>query len=217
MITPGLIVYIIYYIKKSTIRFENAKILGKYHIHEGFVGIIFLSIGCLFYILRLNLLFLGDPLWKRYSFILLLAQVLTFAFVFLGNFFFFRDLDDVLKLKLINLIKEPAEVDSTNQSSSFDNITQNNLHFFKIPKLLLYPMGIMLTILSINMVIFGHNFLPERIFKLNNENIINLGYILCYIAASLIGLDWLRIYKKFYPDQYHRIRDKINALENKSV
>jgi hypothetical protein len=91
---------------------------------------------------------------------------------------------------------------------------QKDLHFFKTPKLLLYPMGILITILSIHMVIYGDFFLPERIFKLNNEYLINLGYLFCYIAAALIGIDWLRIYKKLYPNDYQRIIDKIKLLEN---
>ena len=50
-IAPGLVMYIIYYIKKITAKYEAATILGKYHIHEGLVGFLFLTIGVLLLIM----------------------------------------------------------------------------------------------------------------------------------------------------------------------
>ena len=70
MIAPGLIVYIIYDIKKITAKFEAATILGKYHLHEGFVGVIFLILG---------FLLLGYYLNKKYKKSYLTSNKLLFV------------------------------------------------------------------------------------------------------------------------------------------
>ena len=91
MISPGIVVYIIHYIKKSTSRFEESKIFGIYHLHEGFIGIIFIILAIFFLWLRSVLLFLAGPYFSKYSLFLLLTQILSFLFLYLGSFFFFRE------------------------------------------------------------------------------------------------------------------------------
>ncbi|MBY9015196.1 MAG: hypothetical protein KGD68_05835, partial [Candidatus Lokiarchaeota archaeon] len=44
IVAPGLLLLIIYYIKKLTSRFEG-KFIGKYHLHEGFFGMILVGLG----------------------------------------------------------------------------------------------------------------------------------------------------------------------------
>lgn len=214
MIAPGLIVYIVYYIKKITTKFEAAKILGKYHLHEGFIGIIFLIIGFSFFMIRASLLFLSDPFYKRLSYILLTAQIFSFIFLYLGSFLFFRDWRDIIHLKLIDIKVDSNYKSQANENSVFNNITPEDLPFFTIPKLIIYPLGMLITIFSVNMVIFSTDFLPYQIFNIGDEPVIQLGYIFCIIAGGLIGIDWLRIFKRFYPDLFKIIEKKITRLKN---
>jgi uncharacterized protein YacL len=169
MIAPGLIVYIVYDIKKITAKFEAATILGKYHLHEGFVGIIFLIIGFFLLGLRSSLLFLSHPYFRRSSLILLFVQILSFIFLYLGSFFFFRDWRDIIHLKFIEIKSKSENNLQEAQTSVFNQITKEDLNFFNIPKLMIYPLGMLLTIFSVNMVIYGTDFLPYQIFNINDE------------------------------------------------
>jgi len=214
MIAPGLIVYIVYDIKKITSKFDAATILGKYHLHEGFVGIIFLIIGFFLLGIRSSLLFLSHPFYRRSSLILLFVQILSFIFLYLGSFFFFRDWRDVIHLKFIEIKSKTKNNFQGSQSLVFNSITKEDLHFFKPSKLMIYPLGMVLTIFSVNMIIYGIDFLPYQIFNIADESVIQLGYIICFLAGGLIGIDWLRIFKLFYPKVYEEIKKEITLLEN---
>ncbi len=213
MIAPGLIVFIVYDIKKITVKFEAATILGKYHLHEGFVGAIFLIIGFFLLGLRPSLLFLSHPFYRRSSLILLFVQILSFIFLYLGSFFFFRDWRDIIHLKFIEIKSKPENNLQKAQTSVFNHITKEDLNFFKMPKLIIYPLGMILTIFSINMVIYGTDFLPYQIFNIADESVIQFGYLLCFIAGGLIGIDWYRIFKIFYPEVYETIEKEITRLK----
>lgn len=215
MIAPGLIVYIVYDIKKITSKFEAATILGKYHLHEGFVGIIFLIIGFFLLGLRSSLLFLSHPFYRRSSLILLFVQIISFVFLYLGSFFSFRDWRDIVQLKFIEIKSKTENKVQEAQNLVFNHITEKELHFFKIPKLMIYPLGMVLTIFSVNMIIYGIDFLPYYIFNIADESVIQLGYLFCFIAGGLIGIDWLRILKMFYPKVYEEIEKEIIQLKNK--
>ena len=217
MIAPGLIVYIVYDIKKITAKFEAATILGKYHLHEGFVGIIFLIIGFFLLGLRSSLLFLSHPYYRRSSLILLFVQILSFIFLYLGSFFFFRDWRDIIHLKFIEIKSKSENNLQEAQTSVFNQITKEDLNFFNIPKLMIYPLGMLLTIFSVNMVIYGTDFLPYQIFNITDESVIQLGYLICVIAGGLIGIDWYRIFKIFYPEFYERIEKEITRIKHKRL
>ena len=75
----------------------------------------------------------------------------------------------------------------------------------------------LLTILSVNMVIYGIDFLPYQIFNIDDELVIQLGYLLCFIAGGLIGIDWYRIFKIFYPQDYEIIEKEIVNLKQQSL
>lgn len=214
MIAPGLIVYIVYDIKKITAKFEAATILGKYHLHEGFVGIIFLIIGFFLLGLRSSLLFLSHPFYRRSSLILLFVQILSFIFLYLGSFFFFRDWRDIIHLKFIEIKSKSENNLQEAQTSVFNQITKEDLNFFNIPKLMIYPLGMLLTIFSVNMVIYGTDFLPYQIFNITDESVIQLGYFICVIAGGLIGIDWYRIFKIFYPEFYETIEKEITRIKH---
>ena len=212
MISPGIIVYIIHYIKKSTSRFEESKIFGIYHLHEGFIGIIFIIVAIFFLWLRSELFFLAGPYFSRYSIFLLLTQILSFLFLYLGSFFFFRDWDDVIQLHFVEK-KENLEKIKKNHSTAFNHIDEADLHFFEFPKIIIYPIGIILTIFSLNTIIYGINFLPLDKININNEFVIYLGYFVSFIAAGIIGRDWFRIFRKIYPEAYQEIEKIINRVK----
>ena len=206
----GLIFYIVYHIKKNTRKYD----LGKYHIHEGFVGVIFLVISTGLLWLRSSLLFLTDILWKRLSIILFLVQIFLFVFLYIGSFFFFRDIHDILKLKFIEKVKFMENSSQSNEITVFKKITKDDLHFFKFPKLVLFPFGIVLTVLGLNLIVYGYSFLQENFFDSENESFVLLGYFLSFVAGGLIGRDWLRLFKKIYPEIYAEIERAIVNLEN---
>ena len=216
LIGQGLIIYIIYYIRKTSAKYSEAKVLGRYHIHEGFIGILFIVIALFLFLLRPSLLFLNDIYWKRYYIILWLVQIFLFIFLYLGGFLFFRDWHDVLKFKFIEKIKDSKEISQTDKPSAFIRITQKDLHFYEFPKLIYYPFGILLTIFALNALVYGTYFLPMEIFYLETESIIRLGYLICFIAGGMIGRDWLRLFRKVYPNLYEEIKIIINKLKKEN-
>lgn len=213
LIGQGLIIYIIYYIRKNTAKYSESKVFGRYHIHEGFIGILFIVIALFLFILRSSLLFLSDILWKRLSIILWVTQIFLFISLYLGSFLFFRDWHDVLRFKFIEKIKASNELSQKDKLSAFNRITQEDLHFYKFPKLIYYPFGILLTIFAVNAVVYGTDFLPMEIFYLETESIIRLGYLICFIAGGMIGRDWLRLFRKVYPNLYEEIKIIISKLK----
>jgi hypothetical protein len=60
------------------------------------------------------------------------------------------------------------------------------------------------------MVIYGNDFIPKEI--LTHEFIVNCGYILSFIAGGIIGIDWLRIFKIFYPSHYQELELKMKEI-----
>lgn len=213
LLAQGLIIYIIHYIKKSTAKYSEAKVFGKYHIHEGFVGIIFITVAIFLLVLRSSLLFLTDILWKRLYIYLWLVQIFLFVFLYLGSFFLFRDWHDVIRLNFIEKKNLANENDQNNQSPVFNRITREDIHFFKHPKLCIYPFGIIATIFALNAIVFGTNFLPIEIFNLENESVILLGYFLSFIAGGMIGIDWLRLFRKIYPKLYEELAILIKNIK----
>ena len=216
LIGQGLIIYILSYIRKNSAKYSEAKVFGKYHIHEGFIGILFIVISLFLFILRSSLLFLNDVLWKRYYIILWLVEIFLFIFLYLGGFLFFRDWHDILKFKFIEKIKASNELSQTDKLSASIRITQKDLHFYEFPKLIYYPFGILLTIFALNALVYGTDFLPMEVFNLETESIIRLGYLICFIAGGMIGRDWLRLFRKVYPNPYEEIKKIINKLKKEN-
>ena len=53
IVSPGLSLFIIYYIKKITVKLEG-NFIGKYHLHEGLFGFILVGFGIFFVFIRSN-------------------------------------------------------------------------------------------------------------------------------------------------------------------
>ena len=216
VIGQGLVIYIIYYIKKHTAKFNESKVFGIYHIHEGFIGIIFIIIALFLLRIRSSLLFLTDIWWKRMSIILWTIQIFLFIFLYIGSFLIFRDWHDVRKFRFITTKKKKDFLNDNSKNhhtSVFNYITQDDLPFFKFPRLLYYPFGIIFTIFALNAIIYGINFLPKEIFNLENETVILLGYFAGFLAGGFIGRDWFRLFRILFPQLYEEINIVINTLK----
>jgi hypothetical protein len=209
MVAPGIVLFIVHYIKKISVKFEG-NFIGGYHLHESFLGIIFLGLAITFYIIRFNVIQI-EIFWKDYKLYLALIMIFLYAFIFFGSFFTFRDLNDLVKLKFIEKVDKSIEK-HTITSSAFTTITKNDIHFFKHPFLFVFPFGLLLTSLSFLMIIYGNDFIPKE--YLTHEFIVNFGYFLSFIAGGLIGIDWLRIFRRFYPSHYKALERKIKEISN---
>jgi hypothetical protein len=212
ILAPGLSLNFIKYIKNNSDITKKRKISQKYHIHEGFVGILFVILAFCLWIIR-HLLIQYRVMRTQLRIFLAIDMILLFLFLFSGSFLVFRDIYDIVKLKFIE-----KRINETNnhRSSVFYPITKDSIRFFKSPIILLYPFGVLLASFSVNLFIHGTYFLPETIFNLNHEVIVFIGFILCSIAGSLIGIDWYRFFAKIYPDLYEEIDKIISNLKNNS-
>ncbi|MBY9017133.1 MAG: hypothetical protein KGD68_15700, partial [Candidatus Lokiarchaeota archaeon] len=143
-----------------------------------------------------------------------IIMILLYFFLLFGGFFILRDFNDIIRFKFVKRVHMSPEKEKDN-NSIFNSMTQDNLYFFRLSKLNIFPVGILLTGFSFNMVIYGTKFIPKEV--LSSEVIINLGYLFGFLAGSLIGFDWLRVFKRFYPKQYKEIELKIIELQNTDI
>jgi hypothetical protein len=125
---------------------------------------------------------------------------------FFGSFFILRDRKDIIKLKFLERESRKNGLENLEINTSFlKNMDHNSVSFFQKPKLILYPLGIFISSISINMIIHGNNFLPKVIFNLEDNQIITGGFILLFLGGGFIGIDWLRIFQRLYPEVYKDI------------
>ena len=208
IISPGFTLYIMKYIKNHSNQNDKGKVFRNYHIHEGFVGIIFVSIAFLLLMIR-YLLIQYEVMREELRIFLAITMVLLYLFLFSGSFLIFRDRRDIIKFKFI----ERREILNNNEEGTvFSPITADSIQFFKSPKMLCYPLGILINSFSVNMLIHGTLFLPEKIFGLKNESVVLIGFILCIISSGIIGVDWYRLFAKIYPKFYQEIEQVLNSL-----
>ncbi len=209
LLAPGLSLNFIKYIKNHSNRVERGKVDKKYHIHEGFVGILFLIFALFLWNIRYYLI-QNNAMKTELRIFLALDMIPLIIFLFSGSFLVFRDRRDLLRLKFIE--KNKSELENRN-SLIFNPITTDSIAFFKSPRIPLYPLGILLSSFSINMFIHGNLFLSNEIISLTHETIVFLGFVLCFIAAGLIGIDWFRFFGKVYPDLYQDVVQILNDFK----
>jgi len=196
------------YIKNHSNQNDKGKVFRNYHIHEGFAGIIFVIIAFLLLMIR-YLLIQYEVMREELRIFLAITMILLYLFLFSGSFLIFRDRRDIIKFKFI----ERREILNNNDTwTVFNPITADSIQFFKSPKVLCYPLGIMVNSFSVNMLMHGTLFLPEKIFGLKNEAVVLLGFILCIISSGIIGVDWYRLFAKIYPKLYQEIEQVLNGL-----
>jgi len=61
------------------------------------------------------------------------------------------------------------------------------------------------------MMIYASKFIPKDVLSSYETN--NLSYLLGFLAGALIGYDWVRLFKRFYPKLYEEIALKIIELQ----
>ncbi|MHA1281826.1 MAG: hypothetical protein ACTSQP_04900 [Promethearchaeota archaeon] len=214
MAAPILILYAFHHIKIYTSKFENAKLFNKYHIHEGFFGIISIIISIFLFLFR-NYLLDFEIFKQGFNFFITTINIIIFTFLFIGGFLIVRDWNDISKFKLIEIKNNNIKYDEKLSTSVFQKIGKEDLHFFNMTPIKIYPIGIILLSLSISAVVHENSLLPQEIFLLTSENVKILGFILGFIAGSILGKDWLRIFRRFYPDNFREIEKAINQLKAK--
>ncbi|MBD3338748.1 MAG: hypothetical protein GF353_06555 [Candidatus Lokiarchaeota archaeon] len=212
IIAQGIILLLIYILIKKTAQHNDAVILKKYHIHEGIVGIIFIGLAIALIIYR-GYLIRNGIFHPSFTVLLMLTQFLLFLTLFFGSFFILRDWKDVLKLKFIEKI-DPINCknEKSEKTSVFNRINEDDVEFFASPRLLLYPLGILFTSISINLIVYGTGILFQETYLLRNDTLIFIGYFLCILAGAIIGLDWFRVFKKLYPELFYEIEKVLSNL-----
>jgi len=213
ILSPGLNLYIIKYIRNNSNPKRKRKIFKNYHVHEGFVGIIFVIIALILWLVRI-LMIQHDVLVKKLRIFLAIDMIMLYLFLFSGSFLILRDKRDIFNLKLIEKRETPH---IRKISPIFNEISQDSVQFFKSPRGFYYPFGILLNSFALNMFIHGIDMLPKEIFNLNHETIVLIGFFLCFFAGGLIGLDWYRLFAKLYPNLYHDLELILEDLRNPSV
>jgi len=208
IMSPGLTINFIKYIRYNSNQDNKGKIFRHYHIHEGFVGILFAFFAFFLWIIR-NIMVQYEILRTELRIYLAIEMILLFLFLFSGSFLIFRDWRDVIKFKFIENRKKNY---NSNVSFIFHLNSPESSQFFKSPRVLLYPFGIFLNSISVSLFIHGTDFFPVMIFHLNHETLVLIGIILSFIAGGLLGIDWYRVFAKFYPDLYQEFEQILNDL-----
>ncbi|MFX0048931.1 MAG: hypothetical protein ACFE8G_12300 [Candidatus Hermodarchaeota archaeon] len=209
IVPSGLLIIIVYYIKKYTTKFEG-KVIGKYHVHEGLFGLLLIGLGIMFFTYRTYLIQF-EIFLKEFKVYLAIIMILLYFFLFFGGFFILRDFNDLIRLRFIKKI--PISQKKPKQNASiFNSINHENISFFRKSKLFIFPIGVLLTAISFSMVIYSTKFIHKD--ALTSKEAINLGYLLSIFAGAIIGYDWVRVFKQFYPIQYEEIEFKIINLLN---
>ncbi len=208
ILSPGLTLIVINYIKNNSNRSHSRKLFHNYHIHEGFLGIILILISTLLIIVR-YILVQFEVFRRELRIFLAIDMVLLYLFLFFGSFLIFRDWRDLIRFKIIQKRKP---VDKNFSSAIFYPITPDSIKFFKPPKIILYPMGILLSSIAVNIFIHGNDFFPEEIFILNHETLVLIGIVLSFFSGGIVGLDWYRLFAKIYPELYQNFERVLDNL-----
>lgn len=215
MLSPGLIIMIIYYIRNKTSKYDNAKLFGKYHIHEGFVGIILLILAISLILIRINT---ASIIVSGFNILSAILQIFIFIFLYLSSLLIFRDWKDVTKLKFIEREDNISVNRDSREDIVFNHIGKEDLPFFSMKRFIYYPLGMILTFFSINLITFVSGYIPTKFFlafEYDTDLILVIGYICCIFGGCLIGLDWFRLFKRFYPELYRDLEVVLNKLKEK--
>jgi hypothetical protein len=216
VLSPGLTLAVINYIKNNTNSDKPRRVFHKYHIHEGFVGIVFILISLILMVLRYNLV-KYEIFRTDLRIFLAINMIILYLFLFFGSFLVFRDWRDVIKGKFI---QKRDFTDTDPNPLGVNTITADSITFFKPPKFLLYPFGLLFSSIAVNIFIHGTDFLPEEVFTMNHETLVLLGIIFSFISGGIVGLDWYRLFAKIYPETYQKFEillDKFRINDSEKI
>jgi len=209
ILAPGLSLNFIKFIKNNSNQYKKRKLFRKYHIHEGFVGLLFILVAYCLWIVRF-LMIQNETVKKELRIFLALDMIPLILFLISGSFLVFRDRKDLFKLKFI----EKKNFQGKSKSSTvFNPITSNSISFFKSPKLVFFPLGILFCSFGLNMFIHGTDFIIKELFNLSHESIVFMGSLICFIAGGMIGIDWYRLFGKIYPNLYQEVERILSELK----
>ncbi|MHA1750296.1 MAG: hypothetical protein ACTSYF_16825, partial [Promethearchaeota archaeon] len=213
IIPLGMILFTIYYIRKDSSKYIGKIFEGKYHIHESFLGAVLMMVAFILMIL-LFVLSQFEVFLKEFYFILEIISLFLFYFLFFGGFLLFRDWNDFLQGKFIEKHTENEEDYSIKYKSAiFNELGGEDLHFFVFPKHKMFPFAIALTSIALSTVVYRLKLFPYEIFYLTPDFLLIVGFLCGFISGGMLGKDWFRLFKKFYPELYQEIEDILNKLE----
>ncbi|MFX1389082.1 MAG: hypothetical protein ACFE9Z_03350 [Promethearchaeota archaeon] len=212
ILAPGLTLIVMNYIKNNSNVNKSKKIFHNFHIHEGFVGLLFILIAVFLILIRYTLV-QYEIFRSNLRIFLAIDMILLYLFLFFGAFLIFRDWRDMINFKLISKRETPNREYS---EAIFYPINTNSINFFKSPKVLLYPFGILFSSIAVNIFIHGTDFLPEEIFSLNHETLVLIGIILSFFTGGIVGLDWYRLFARIYPELYRDFEEVLDNLRTQN-
>jgi hypothetical protein len=189
-IAPFISVVCCYFIQKYESKYINNIMKGKFHLHEGFAGIILICIAAGLYFIRVLLI----PYEWKISGLHILATI-VFSFItllpFFGGFLVGRDWDDVKKFRFLTKV--------TNFNGANENIqnAESSNDFYAEKSKNTHLLGLIISTYAIMIVVFSSDFIPYSIFHIPAEILRIIGWFFFTIGAIVIGYDWIRLKKKF--------------------
>ncbi|MCK4238688.1 MAG: hypothetical protein KAX33_06170, partial [Candidatus Lokiarchaeota archaeon] len=202
-IAPFFSVHSLFLITKYQHKFESNIIKGKHHVHEGFAGIILILIAIGLFLLRLTWIS-KEKLITEFHIIGTVFIILLTLLLYFGSFLVGRDWKDVINFKFLSL-------NSDKNASIDDNETINDKKnmFYTKKSLNTYFLGIILSSMGIFFIFFPVDIFPYSIFHIKAEVIRIFGWFILITGAMLIGFDWIRLLRRFFPDEYEKLNQKL--------
>ena len=204
-IAPFFSVHSLFLITKYQHKFESNIIKGKHHVHEGFAGIILILIAIGLFLLRLTWIS-KEKLITEFHIIGTVFIILLTLLLYFGSFLVGRDWKDVINFKFLSL-------NSDKNTSIDDNETINDKKnmFYTEKPLNTYFLGIILSSMGIFFIFFPVDIFPYHIFHIKAEVIRIFGWFILITGAMLIGFDWIRLLRRFFPDEYEKLNQKLGS------
>ncbi|MFO8017261.1 MAG: hypothetical protein R6U96_01380 [Promethearchaeia archaeon] len=209
IVPPGIICNTLYYIRRFSNEYIDKTYGERWHIHESFLGILLIS-GGMSLIISNHYMNSFQIFHKQLNFVLSITSVFPYFFLFFGGFLLARDWNDFIHLQFVekNGGAEQTENEKTYTSEVFSTISIEDIEFFERTKHQIYPLGLILTTLSLSFVTYSDSFLPSEIFFITARMMKIIGYVIGFTSGAILGKDWVRLFGKFYP-QVRKNLDKI--------
>lgn len=215
VIAPGLTFNFIQILKNKSKKFANNAILGKYHVHEGFIGIILVIFAAILLVVRyiINITALPEEIREL---LLALVGILQFLLTYSGSFLIFRDFQDVIHFKFLEKKNPTHTTGNVHISETFNELSPESLKFFKLAPVRIYPIGIFLSSLGAIMIIHTLDFLPQALFGLSQESVALWGFTCVFSSGAFVGLDWYRLFARCYPLLYEEVESVKRKIRNEN-
>lgn len=214
ILSPGFILNIFKYIKNNSDHNKKGRVFKNYHIHEGLVGVIFV-VAAFILLFFFYFLYQYEEMRKELRIFLAFPMIFLILFLSSGTFLIFRDRRDLVKLKFVG--KRELNKFNNNGTSVFNPITPESVGFFNSPRFSYYSFALFINSFSVNLLIHGADYLPERIFNLSRGVIVLIGFIICFITGGMIGIDWYHLFAKIYPKEYQEIEQILMKFRKNKI